>query len=84
MERIRKWLDFFGLDFVGDPENPESGRGLHASGHASGPQLMDMIKRIQPQKVIPVHTEDPEAFVEELQNTAVEVCVPILGEAIRL
>lgn len=61
-----------------------SGRGLHASGHASGPQLMDMIKRIQPQKVIPVHTEDPEAFVEGLENTVVEVHVPILGEEIRL
>ena len=84
MERIRHWLEFFGLDFIGDPENPESGKGLHASGHASGPQLMDMIKRIQPQKVIPVHTEDPQAFVEGLQNTPVEVHVPILGEAIRL
>jgi len=84
MERIRNWLDFFGLDFVGDPENPESGSGLHASGHASGPQLVDMIKRIQPRKAIPVHTEDPQAFVEGLQNTLVEVHVPILGEAIRL
>jgi len=84
MERIRNWLDFFGLDFIGDPENPESGRGLHASGHASGLQLMDVIKRIQPQKVIPVHTEDPQAFVEGLQNTPVEVHVPILGKQIAL
>jgi len=84
MERIRNWLDFFGLDFIGDPENAESGKGLHASGHASGSQLMDMIKRIQPQKVIPVHTENPEAFVEGLQNTAVEVRVPILGGEICL
>jgi ribonuclease J len=84
MEKIRHWLGFFGLDFIGDPENPESGRGLHASGHASGPQLMDMIKRIQPQKVIPVHTEQPEAFAEGLENTSVEVDVPILGESIRL
>ena len=43
-----------------------------------------MIKRIQPQKVIPVHTEDPQAFVEGLQNTPVEVHVPVLGETIRL
>jgi len=84
MERIRHWLEFFGLDFIGDPENPESGKGLHASGHASGPQLMDMIKRIQPQKVIPVHTERPEAFFEGLENTAVEVHVPILGKEIAL
>jgi len=84
MQKIRHWLAFFGLDFVGDPENPESGRGLHASGHASGPQLMDMIKRIQPGKVVPVHTEQPEAFVEWLQDTAIQVHVPIVGEAIRL
>jgi len=82
MERIRNWLDFFGLDFIGDPENPESGKGLHASGHASGPQLMDMIRRIQPQRVIPVHTEHPEAFGEGLENTGIEVHVPTLGEEI--
>jgi len=46
--------------------------------------IMDMIKRIQPQKVIPVHTEDPEAFVEGLQNSPVEVHVPVLGDAIGL
>lgn len=84
MQKIRHWLGFFGLDFVGDPENPESGRELHASGHASGPQLMDMIQRIQPLKVIPVHTECPEAFVECLDNTLVEVHVPTLGKVIRL
>jgi len=84
MERIRNWLDFFGLDFIGDPENPEGGRGLHASGHASRPRLMDMIKRIQPQKVIPVHTEHPEAFEEGLENTSVEVHVPVPGDAIGL
>jgi len=82
MRKIRHWLGFFGLDFIGDLENPESGKGLHASGHASGPQLMDMIQRIQPHKVIPVHTEQPETFVEGLQDTTVEVHVPILGEAI--
>ena len=32
----------------------------HASGHASGGEIKDMIKEIDAQEVIPVHTEHPK------------------------
>ena len=34
----------------------------HASGHASGDKIREMIKEINPEKVIPTHTENPELY----------------------
>lgn len=34
----------------------------HASGHASGDTINKMIKKINPEQVIPIHTEHPEMF----------------------
>jgi ribonuclease J len=34
----------------------------HASGHASGDKIREMIKEINPEKVIPIHTENPELY----------------------
>ena len=35
----------------------------HASGHASGPEIKAMIKEINPDILIPIHTEHPECFL---------------------
>jgi len=34
----------------------------HASGHASGDKIREMIKEINPEKLIPIHTENPELY----------------------
>ena len=34
----------------------------HASGHASGDEIREMIREIDPENVIPIHTEHPEMF----------------------
>jgi ribonuclease J len=34
----------------------------HASGHANGAEIKAMIKEINPEIVIPIHTEHPEMF----------------------
>ena len=34
----------------------------HISGHISGKELAEFIQKIQPEMVIPVHTEFPEEF----------------------
>ena len=44
--------------------------GLHASGHASKEELVDIIERIRPEYLVPVHTENPEYFLENV------TCVP--------
>ena len=36
----------------------------HASGHASGDEILVMIKEINPKELITIHTEHPELFKE--------------------
>jgi ribonuclease J len=51
-KRKQHWLEHFGIK-----EYP-----AHASGHASGPEIKQMIEEINAKKVIPIHTEHPEMF----------------------
>lgn len=51
-EVLKNWLDSFGLNL----EN------AHASGHASMAEIFDVVRRIAPRTVIPVHTEHPGLF----------------------
>jgi len=49
---LHNWLDHFGLEF----------HQMHASGHASGRELDQIVRSMAPEAVFPVHTEHPEAF----------------------
>lgn len=51
-ERKNNWLNHFGIKEY----------TAHASGHASGPEIREMIQDINPEKVIPIHTEHPDMF----------------------
>jgi len=51
-ERKKKWLEHFGIQLF----------SAHASGHASGDEIRDMVGKIAPEHVIPIHTEHPEMF----------------------
>ena len=55
---------------------------LHTSGHADTQSLTDVINRINPTAVIPIHTELPEAY--EKLNITSEVIVLKDGEEIEL
>jgi len=67
--KLGQWLDFFkmkpcGFSIVtkdGAPR-PEFTKGYHASGHASVSDLEHVISEIDPDVVIPVHTENPTWF----------------------
>ncbi len=86
MRRLANWAAHFGMKAIGLPreeldwEIPEDEKGFHSSGHASGTELLELIRRINPQTLIPIHTEHPEYFVENLKGTGIEVCVPIEGQ----
>ncbi|MFH1486337.1 MAG: MBL fold metallo-hydrolase RNA specificity domain-containing protein [Chloroflexota bacterium] len=89
MRRLHNWIDYFKMKGIGLPvevaphhwEVPESEVGLHASGHASGPELVDLVRRISPEILIPVHTEKPELFTSNLEGSGVEVRFPEYGKA---
>jgi len=46
-QRIENWVNHFGMDM----------NSTHVSGHASGPQLKDFVKKVKPKMIIPVHTQ---------------------------
>ncbi|GAG68678.1 unnamed protein product, partial [marine sediment metagenome] len=71
MRRLRQWIDHFGLLPAGVPDAQtgkvaEAERGLHSSGHASAPELLEIIETINPRVVIPIHTEAPELFADKV------------------
>lgn len=89
IKRLHNWLNHFGMTGIGLPQEqlewkvPEAERGLHASGHASGAELLELIQRINPRVLIPIHTEHPDYFVHNLEGTGIEVKLPKYGEEMR-
>lgn len=72
IRRLFHWLNFFKLQPVGI-ELGADGRSqtvgsFHASGHASAPDLLRIVRTIRPKHLLPVHTERPEFFERELQG----------------
>ena len=50
---LENWMKRYKLDFRAN---------IHASGHASGKEILDMINKINPKKIFPIHTDKPELF----------------------
>ncbi|GBD10745.1 Ribonuclease J [bacterium HR23] len=92
-ERLLNWLGHFQMRPVGVPRrDPATGRwaippgeeGLHASGHAPGPHLIEMVRQARPRTLLLVHAE-PGAyayFTEHLSGTGIEVRMPVPGETL--
>ena len=59
------WLDFFGIayDYEMKGETKIFVR-RHVSGHASKSELNELIEKIAPAKIIPIHTKEPNLFAE--------------------
>ena len=54
-------------------------RYVHASGHASGAEIAQLIRDINPRAVFPIHTEDPGAFAD-MAPEGTTVVAPRTGE----
>ncbi|MFX0083705.1 MAG: MBL fold metallo-hydrolase [Candidatus Hodarchaeota archaeon] len=74
--RLNNWLDYFkfkiyGFEVVeeGGREKPKFTKGFHASGHASKKDLTWAIDTINPDIIIPVHTDNPKWFEDNFENT---------------
>jgi ribonuclease J len=79
--RLRAWVQWLGLDLIGDPED-KSSRTLHASGHACGDELLEFVRTVKPEILIPIHTEHPEWWEDKLMGTGVEIRKPEVGKGI--
>ena len=73
-QRLRNWLEHFGVEIHGLGEREDG--PLHASGHASGAELIDIMRHIHPQNVIPIHTECPGYFSKRLKGDDINVVLP--------
>ena len=54
---------------------------IHSSGHACGPAIFEMITKINPQKLYPIHTTHLEAF-KTLRN--ITITYPEYGKKITI
>ena len=69
--KVRNWLKLFNLPLLNE--------GFHASGHANGNEILDMIREINPDKLYPVHTTHKNKFLK-LQDDGIKVIYPLLSE----
>lgn len=76
-EQIDRWLLRFDMTKI------DLGTSL-ASVHSSGDELIDMVRRINPRYLVPVHTAHPEYFREKLQDSSIDVRIPVYGEGLQL
>ncbi|MFX1568567.1 MAG: MBL fold metallo-hydrolase [Promethearchaeota archaeon] len=73
---LKRWLDFFEFEVVGfdvikevNKIKPIFEKGFHASGHLSKSDLIRSIEIIDPDILIPVHTDSPDWFYQTFDNT---------------
>lgn len=69
--RFNNWLEYFNFNVHGLEINMDHGKPIpvfnkkfHASGHVSAKELIETIDTIDPDTIIPVHTEHPEWFTD--------------------
>ena len=92
MRRLHNWIKHFEMIGFGLPrevepykwEIPEAERGLHASGHASSLELIELITNISPKVLIPVHTVNPEFFITNFASTSIELRIPLPDQRIEI
>jgi ribonuclease J len=83
LQRLRNWVHHVGLRMEGDPDDPHRVL-LHSSGHATGPQLRELVQRVHPRMLIPVHTEHPEWWLEALAGTDIAFSPPEMGRRLSI
>jgi ribonuclease J len=75
-ERFINWITHFNMQGL-KKEYKENGKikmifeRAHISGHISGKELFEFIKKIKPEMVIPIHTEFPEEFKKMHKNVKI-------------
>jgi len=59
-------------------------KGLHASGHACGSDLLEIARQIRPEILFPVHSEHPDFYIEHLSGSGIDVILPAKGGTIEV
>lgn len=51
-ERVKNWINYYNMEWV----------RTHCSGHAPGQDLKQVVRDINAETIVPIHTEHPDAF----------------------
>jgi ribonuclease J len=73
-DKLMNWLTRFGLPLF----------QVHASGHANAHDLQEMIEKIRPKKVMPVHTENAKLYAKFIEKLGFDVVQPSEGEKLTI
>ena len=57
---------------------------VHASGHATPHDIINLIEEVKPKFLIPIHTEHPKFFRTLFQGTDIQVILPIKNKAFEI
>jgi ribonuclease J len=82
-EKLMNWLDKFGVDYdITNKDGKKFFKRAHVSGHVSRNEISEIIRKIKPRKVIPIHTQYPDEFVKIVDRIeeGVKVIIPRVGE----
>jgi ribonuclease J len=82
LQKLMNWIELFGFHCRGlalVDGKLDFERGFHSSGHLSMDHLWQVVERISPEVVIPVHCPDPERFRD---LCPLHTIVPVKGKVI--
>ena len=71
---IRNWVEHVGFRYA----------QLHASGHAPGYEVGELVRGISAKKVVPIHTEHPELFGQFNREGRWVLEPPVKGKAVSI
>jgi len=57
---------------------------IHASGHATPHDIINFIEEVQPEILIPIHTEHPEFFKKLFKNSNINVILPVKNTPVNI
>lgn len=80
-DRLLNWIRWFGMEYVGGDAGHNS--PFHVSGHASGKDLVEIVRTIRPKKLIPVHCAQPQLYAERVGDIC-SVVLPDCGAGIEI
>ena len=84
INRLRQWVDLLQMRMLGRLGDDPSQERFHASGHASGPDLLEFIEIARPRRLMPVHLEAKAAWsstAEHVPAMGIELAEPAWGRA---
>jgi len=77
--KFMKWLDHFDVEYESEVKKGKTVFARrHVSGHASQLELKELIEKLKPKKIFPIHTENTSKFAELFDDY--EVHIPIYEE----